>query len=123
MKVGEAGEAFFVFETEHEVPKEFQTSPIMEAVSEKSDEVRVCVGERLYTCICNEYFLRSHLILILVNLKIPLKVTKSSICHTLCVLTCEKKKKLKAVMRIILKKTKKMIRIKHYCLLNYSRPR
>ncbi|CEG65915.1 Putative Lipin Ned1 [Rhizopus microsporus] len=38
MKVGEAGEAFFVFETEHEVPKEFQTSPIMEAVSEKSDE-------------------------------------------------------------------------------------
>ncbi|KAI8090629.1 Lipin/Ned1/Smp2-domain-containing protein [Thamnidium elegans] len=38
MKVGEAGEAFFVFETEHEVPEEFQTSPIMEAVSEKSDE-------------------------------------------------------------------------------------
>lgn len=39
MKVGEAGEAFFVFETEHEVPEEFQTSPIMEAVSEKSEEV------------------------------------------------------------------------------------
>lgn len=96
MKVGEAGEAFFVFETEHEVPKEFQTSPIMEAVSEKSDEVRVCVVEKLYTCICNEYFLRSHLILILVNLKIPLKVTKSSICHTLCVLTCEKKKETKS---------------------------
>ncbi|KAI9356619.1 Lipin/Ned1/Smp2-domain-containing protein [Pilaira anomala] len=38
MKVGEAGEAFFVFETEHEVPEEFQTSPIMEAVSEKSEE-------------------------------------------------------------------------------------
>ncbi|KAI8881900.1 LNS2-domain-containing protein [Backusella circina FSU 941] len=38
MKVGEAGEAFFVFETEHEVPEEFQTSPIMEAVSEKGDE-------------------------------------------------------------------------------------
>jgi phosphatidate phosphatase LPIN len=39
MKVGEAGEAFFVFETEHEVPEEFQTSPIMEAVPEtKSDE-------------------------------------------------------------------------------------
>ncbi|KAL9549005.1 hypothetical protein MBANPS3_005417 [Mucor bainieri] len=38
MKVGEAGEAFFVFETEHEVPEEFQTSPIMEAVPEKSQE-------------------------------------------------------------------------------------
>lgn len=48
MKVGEAGEAFFVFETEHEVPKEFQTSPIMEAVSEKSDEVRVCSREAVY---------------------------------------------------------------------------
>lgn len=38
MKVGEAGEAFFVFETEHEVPEEFQTSPIMEAVQEKPEE-------------------------------------------------------------------------------------
>lgn len=41
MKVGEAGEAFFVFETEHEVPEEFQTSPIMSAIEEnRSDEVR-----------------------------------------------------------------------------------
>lgn len=40
MKLGEAGEAFFVFETEHEVPEEFQTSPIVEAVQEsKADEV------------------------------------------------------------------------------------
>jgi phosphatidate phosphatase LPIN len=40
MKVGEAGESFFVFETEHEVPEEFQTSPIVGAVSEsKTDEV------------------------------------------------------------------------------------
>lgn len=39
MKVGEAGEAFFVFETEHEVPEEFQTSPIMDPVPEKNDEV------------------------------------------------------------------------------------
>ncbi|CDH49213.1 lns2-domain-containing protein [Lichtheimia corymbifera JMRC:FSU:9682] len=39
MKVGEAGEAFFVFETEHEVPEEFQTSPIMSAIEEnRSDE-------------------------------------------------------------------------------------
>ncbi|KAI8064071.1 Lipin/Ned1/Smp2-domain-containing protein [Thamnidium elegans] len=32
MKVGEAGEAFFVFETEHQVPEEFQTSPLLQAV-------------------------------------------------------------------------------------------
>ncbi|ORZ00337.1 Lipin/Ned1/Smp2-domain-containing protein [Syncephalastrum racemosum] len=39
MKVGEAGESFFVFETEHEVPEEFQTSPIVQAMMEnKSDE-------------------------------------------------------------------------------------
>lgn len=42
MKLGEAGEAFFVFETEHEVPEEFQTSPLMEAVQEnRTDEVKV----------------------------------------------------------------------------------
>ena len=40
MKLGEAGEAFFVFETEHEVPEEFQTSPLLEAVDEtKTGEV------------------------------------------------------------------------------------
>ncbi|KAI9254582.1 Lipin/Ned1/Smp2-domain-containing protein [Phascolomyces articulosus] len=39
MKLGEAGEAFFVFETEHEVPEEFQTSPIIQAEEEtKEDE-------------------------------------------------------------------------------------
>ncbi|CAO3598385.1 unnamed protein product [Absidia cylindrospora] len=39
MKVGEAGESFFVFETDHEVPEEFQTSPIVGAVNEnKTDE-------------------------------------------------------------------------------------
>ncbi|KAI9030178.1 hypothetical protein CLU79DRAFT_427191 [Phycomyces nitens] len=42
MKLGEAGEAFFVFETEHDVPEEFQTSPIMGAVPEsKTDEVSI----------------------------------------------------------------------------------
>lgn len=51
MKVGEAGEAFFVFETEHEVPEEFQTSPIMEAVPEtKSDEVCI-VFLTFFSCI------------------------------------------------------------------------
>ncbi|GAB5592271.1 lipin Ned1 [Umbelopsis nana] len=40
MKVGDAGEAFFVFETEHEVPEEFQTSPLISAASDdgRSDE-------------------------------------------------------------------------------------
>ncbi|KAG0171948.1 hypothetical protein DFQ28_011742 [Apophysomyces sp. BC1034] len=37
MKVGEAGEAFFVFETEHDVPEEFQTSPLMIADVEGKD--------------------------------------------------------------------------------------
>ena len=42
MKLGEAGEAFFVFETEHEVPEEFQTSPIMQAeIETKEDEVSI----------------------------------------------------------------------------------
>ena len=44
MKLGEAGEAFFVFETEHEVPEEFQTSPIMQAEEEtKEDEVSLFI--------------------------------------------------------------------------------
>ncbi|KAM3586148.1 lipin Ned1 [Umbelopsis sp. WA50703] len=34
MKVGDAGEAFFVFETDLEVPEEFQTSPLMSAASD-----------------------------------------------------------------------------------------
>ncbi|KAI9489466.1 Lipin/Ned1/Smp2-domain-containing protein [Zychaea mexicana] len=38
MKLGEAGEAFFVFETEHEVPEEFQTSPIMQAEEETQED-------------------------------------------------------------------------------------
>ena len=41
MKVGEAGEAFFVFETEHEVPEEFQTSPILQALAETKAEIEV----------------------------------------------------------------------------------
>ncbi|CEP13148.1 hypothetical protein [Parasitella parasitica] len=39
MKVGEAGEAFFVFETNHEVPEEFQTSPILQALAENRSDV------------------------------------------------------------------------------------
>lgn len=41
MKVGEAGEAFFVFETDHEVPEEFQTSPILQALAESRSDVEV----------------------------------------------------------------------------------
>lgn len=41
MKVGEAGEAFFVFETDHEVPEEFQTSPILQALAENRSDVEV----------------------------------------------------------------------------------
>lgn len=31
MKIGEAGEAFFVFETEEDVPEDLMTSPILQA--------------------------------------------------------------------------------------------
>lgn len=40
MKVSEAGEAFFVFETDHEVPEEFQTSPLVHATEEHMSGVR-----------------------------------------------------------------------------------
>jgi phosphatidate phosphatase LPIN len=33
MKIGEAGEAFFVFETENHVPEELQTSPLAGPIS------------------------------------------------------------------------------------------
>lgn len=36
MKVGEAGEAFFVVETDEEVPEELQTSPVMSATDVSS---------------------------------------------------------------------------------------
>ncbi|KAI8890442.1 LNS2-domain-containing protein [Backusella circina FSU 941] len=38
MKVGDVGEAFFVFETEHQVPEEFQTSPILQALTENRSD-------------------------------------------------------------------------------------
>jgi hypothetical protein len=38
MKVGDAGEAFFVFETEQEVPEEFATSPLAGPSQTKSSE-------------------------------------------------------------------------------------
>lgn len=38
MKVGDAGEAFFVFETEQEVPEEFATSPLAGPSKDKVEE-------------------------------------------------------------------------------------
>ncbi|KAG0332692.1 hypothetical protein BG004_001136 [Podila humilis] len=38
MKVGDAGEAFFVFETEQEVPEEFATSPLAGPSQDKAEE-------------------------------------------------------------------------------------
>lgn len=38
MKLGEAGEAFFVFETEQEVPEEFQTSPLVSPMVDRDVE-------------------------------------------------------------------------------------
>lgn len=31
MKIGEAGEAFFIFETEEDIPEDLMTSPLLEA--------------------------------------------------------------------------------------------
>ncbi|KAI7890488.1 Lipin/Ned1/Smp2-domain-containing protein [Mucor mucedo] len=39
MKVGEAGEAFFVFETDHQVPEEFQTSPLLQASPDNRSDI------------------------------------------------------------------------------------
>ena len=39
MKIGEAGEAFFVFETENHVPKELQTSPVTGPSTTPAEEV------------------------------------------------------------------------------------
>lgn len=38
MKVGETGEAFFVFETDKDVPEELQTSPLASPVPDPEDE-------------------------------------------------------------------------------------
>ncbi|ORX50152.1 LNS2-domain-containing protein [Hesseltinella vesiculosa] len=44
MKVSEAGEAFFVFETDHDVPEEYQTSPLLDA-TESDDPPFLDLGE------------------------------------------------------------------------------
>lgn len=49
MKVGDAGEAFFVFETEQEVPEEFATSPLAgpspDKVEDEIDFLDLAQGE------------------------------------------------------------------------------
>jgi phosphatidate phosphatase LPIN len=41
MKVGDTGEAFFVFETDQDVPADMQTSPITGPVADEEDEEEV----------------------------------------------------------------------------------
>ncbi|CUA69379.1 Phosphatidate phosphatase LPIN1 [Rhizoctonia solani] len=47
MKIGEAGEAFFVFETDEDVPEELMTSPILEPVRPGQDSKKPVAGDRL----------------------------------------------------------------------------
>lgn len=42
MKVGDTGEAFFVFETDQDVPADMQTSPITGPVQDDEGEEEVC---------------------------------------------------------------------------------
>ncbi|CAE6492095.1 unnamed protein product [Rhizoctonia solani] len=46
MKIGEAGEAFFVFETDEDVPEELMTSPILEPVRPGQDSKKPATGDR-----------------------------------------------------------------------------
>lgn len=41
MKIGEAGEAFFVFETDEDVPADLMTSPILEATNPSAPKTTV----------------------------------------------------------------------------------
>lgn len=45
MKVGEAGEAFFVVETDEEVPEELQTSPVISATEPSPPALRTSFPE------------------------------------------------------------------------------
>ncbi|CAE6465509.1 unnamed protein product [Rhizoctonia solani] len=47
MKIGEAGEAFFVFETDEDVPEELMTSPILEPVRPGQGSRKPTAGDRL----------------------------------------------------------------------------
>jgi phosphatidate phosphatase LPIN len=44
MKIGEAGEAFFVFETDEDVPEDLMTSPILEPVRPGQDSKLSTMG-------------------------------------------------------------------------------
>lgn len=47
MKIGEAGEAFFVFETDEDVPEELMTSPLLEPVRPGQDSEPSTTGGRM----------------------------------------------------------------------------
>lgn len=49
MKIGEAGEAFFVFETDEDVPADLITSPILQATIPSTEENQVTVEEPVDT--------------------------------------------------------------------------
>ena len=52
MKVGDTGEAFFVFQTDQDVPDHLQTSPLQAAITDAdASELAEEVG-RLATCAC-----------------------------------------------------------------------
>lgn len=44
MKIGDAGEAFFVFETDDDVPEDLIASPILEATQPGQNNVDVAAG-------------------------------------------------------------------------------
>ncbi|KAJ1308894.1 hypothetical protein OPQ81_004581 [Rhizoctonia solani] len=46
MKIGEAGEAFFVFETDEDVPEDLMTSPLLEPVRPGQDSRKPAAGDR-----------------------------------------------------------------------------
>lgn len=44
MKVGETGEAFFVLETEEDVPEDLLTSPVVQAVDVSAEEIELTLS-------------------------------------------------------------------------------
>jgi phosphatidate phosphatase PAH1 len=66
MKVGETGEAFFVFETESDVPEDLQTSPLSGPVSDDGQ------GEDQGVSL-----IRRHLIFGILSFFLSLKVSES----------------------------------------------
>jgi phosphatidate phosphatase PAH1 len=60
MKVGEAGEAFFVVETENEVPEELQTSPVISAADVSGQRCQASKATADLTDIIDAFRTRSY---------------------------------------------------------------